>query len=912
LPAGSSFVAAAEAAVSRSKDAVVNMKYWPAQDLVPAEKCRREVREADVYVGIVGFRYGSPVPEKPDVSYTELEFNQATEAGLTRLVFLLGKDPEGSHDLYVDPLHGDLQLAFRKRLAESKLIRAMVTTPDELEMELFHALSELPRAVSVLPGCTARFVGRVEAVRKLLDLIGAHDQSGQIVAIHAIDGMAGVGKTELALHVGHAILGRFPGGAVFLDLAGYSPGLEPVSQIQALQLLLKQRGVATDEKQCDEATLQVLWQNECARQRLLIVLDNVRDKDQVEPLLPRAAGCLVLITSRRKLIGLPGVTPFELPLLDFDGARELFVSLAGAPTSTDDAAVERVVRLCGWLPLAIRIAASMLAHRPGYTVAALADDLDTERQYLDDLDDDDGSLHIAVHASIRVSYEHLSENLKMAFRLCGYHPGPEVTESALAAMLSKHCGEEGKECVIRVTDRDVALSRRLLHGLVDRNLIRMQLADGRRYRMHDLVRASARLSRPEASEDERCHVLSHLRYAYLATLVHAESWRYSGTPIQRVRPNNTPLSVFVDLNDARRWVILERENLLALVDTIDERSALISQLLGPQLRDQGYWVEARHCYEDAEKGYGHLRIDVLRAQAIRGLAHIAAGAGDFAAARRDYQRARSISRRVKDDVGQALALRGLGMVSRLTDDYDDAGRFLRRAIKIFAAYERTLGDNLAFIREYAVVRTELGLVEQTRGRLHIALGLLSEAWHAYITIGDIDEQHKLLRIFAEIEWVRGNADISRRYLDELLRHLDSSSDPDGKADALWELGQLEKETGDPVTAIALFEQVIELRPEIRTPFGYARGLLGLADAERLDGQCETARAHFEETLRLCRNHDDRDGVAQAHLGLGDVAIAVGDQVLAAQCWHRALAVAEEIGLHFIIHKVRSRIAGVEG
>jgi tetratricopeptide (TPR) repeat protein len=704
LPAGRSFVAAAESAVARAKDAVTDMAYFAARDEKPAQVCREVLREADVFVAIVGFRYGSPVPDQPKMSYTELEFDEAAKAGLPRLVFLLAENTEGNRELLTDPVHGDRQLKFRALLSSSGLTTATVSTPEELEVALFQALSELPRAGSTrtpevpagdrseletgqfgLPGRTARFVGRAEAVRKLVDLIDAHDQSGQVVAIYAIDGMAGVGKTELALYIGNEVAGSFPDGAIFLDLAGYSPGREPVPPLQALYLLLKQRGVAAEETQHDEATLRALWRNECARHRLLIVLDNVRDQGQVEPLLPGTAGCLVLITSRRKLIGLAGVTPFALDVFALDEAKELFLSLAGAPTSADDAAVDRAVDLCGRLPLAIRIAASMLAHRPGYTVAALADDLDAERQCLDDLNDGDDSLHIAVHASIRVSCQHLPEDLKKAFRLCGYHPGPEVTDLALAAMLSEH---RGKECVVRVADRDVAFSHRMLLGLVDRNLIRMQTAVGWRYRMHDLVRASARLSWADASEDERWHALSHLTWASLSTLEHAESWRYGGTPIQRVRPNDTPLAVFADLNDARRWVALERENLLALVDAMDKRSALISQRLGPQLRDQGYLVDARHCYEDAEQGYGSLGAEVYQAHAIRGLAYIDATTGNYDDARRNYQRARAISRRTKDDVGQALALRGLGMVARLRDDYDSAAQYLRQAIDKFADHQQ--------------------------------------------------------------------------------------------------------------------------------------------------------------------------------------------------------------------------------
>lgn len=766
-----------------------------------------------------------------------------------------------------------------------------------------------PPVATNLPHPTRRFVGRAEDVQKLLDRVKASRSSDSAMQVHMIDGMAGVGKTELALYVGHLVGHHFPDGAVFLDLAGYSPDQEPTSPSEALRLLLAQRNVATDSTR-EIAGLRALWRRECAHNQLLILLDNAADQEQVAPLLPDTPGCVVLVTSRRKLIGLRGGTPLPLDPLAQEDAEQLLLDQASIPEAVDAKAAQRVVYLCGRLPLAVGIAASMLAHRPGYTMTELADDLEAERRYPDDLADDDGSMHIAVHASIRLSYRNLPEPLMAAFRMCGWHPGPDITEPALAVMLAECEGDP--RCRVQLTDRAVASAHRLLLGLADRNLIRRNTSsDWPRFRMHDLVRASARRSHTEKSEWECREAINHLASACYATLQHAEAWRYGGPGVARLQLRDTPLRTFTNLADAVTWVLLERENLLALIDALEEQSADISRLLAPQLRDRGFLADAQHCYQDAESGYARMGRAIPHAHALRGLAHIAISMGEFPTARRYYNRARAISRRKRDDIGQALALRGLGDVARMVDDYDKAAEYLSRAASILATHTRERRDPMV-AREYAIAIAILADVEWSRGDLDAACTHLSQAYDVHTAIGDSCAKHRVVTSLAEIKHQRGDLVSAYAEINAALREIRAISDPPCEANALWELGQLQKDMAEPDKAITTFKRVLELRKESGTPFGCARALLGLADAERLAGHLDRARSHFEEALHRCRDFDDCDGIAQAHIGIGDIAVATYDRTQAARSWRQALDIATEIDLAPIIQKAQNRLSTLNG
>jgi hypothetical protein len=484
FPAGRSFVAAAEAAVARAGDAVIDMAYFAARDEQPADYCRDLVRDCDMYVGLVGLRYGSPVRDRPDVSYTELEFGAATAAGVPRLVFLLDEEavlPIPAVKL-LDSDHGlqARQQAFRERLLAADVVVAKVASPEDLEVGLLQALQEsriagavaagtgdIPRAASTLPTDTASFTGREEQLAEISAAAAAAAQEGRVVAIHAIDGLPGVGKTTLAVHVGHLVAGKFPDRQLFIDLHAHTPGQEPVAPADALATLLTADGVDARHLPADLDGRAAMWRSRMAGKRVLLILDNAASSTQVAPLLPGGSGCLVLVTSRRYLGDLPAApVSMQLGMLPPEDALAMFVALAPR-AKAEPGLVGEIVELCGYLPLAITLLAGLYARHRSWDMTYLI--AETRGKLLTV-----STEHRTVAAAFELSYQYLTPAQQRFFVHLGLHPGPDIDPYAAAALAGLSYDD-----TIQILDE--------LHtdGLLAEPL-------PRRYQMHNLIHQYAR------------------------------------------------------------------------------------------------------------------------------------------------------------------------------------------------------------------------------------------------------------------------------------------------------------------------------------------------------------------------------------------------------------------------------------
>jgi DNA-binding SARP family transcriptional activator/tetratricopeptide (TPR) repeat protein len=371
------------------------------------------------------------------------------------------------------------------------------------------------------------------------DFTGRDEELAEVCAhstVVMIDGMAGVGKTALAVRAVHQLGDRYPDARVFVDLHGFTPGREPLTAHTAIQTLLQAMGVPSARIPSDVDQRVTAWRKEMVSRRAVIVLDNAASSSQVDPLLTGAPGCLTLVTSRRRLV-LPGATPVSLDVLSPDEAHDLVAGIVGARAAEEPESVAALVELCGGLPLALRIAAARLAHRPTWTVADLVERLGEQRRTLTALAAGDRN----VVASFALSYDHLTSAQQEMFRALGRHPGPDLDAHAASALAG-----------VPFLD-----ARDQLEELLDHHLL-VQRVRGR-YTFHDLVRAFAR---SQAGEDGE---LGGLYDYYLRAAHSAAHFLQPGREFDAPTVSREParLPVLGAEGAAMEWFSAERENLVA-------------------------------------------------------------------------------------------------------------------------------------------------------------------------------------------------------------------------------------------------------------------------------------------------------------------------------------------------------------
>ncbi|MET0135627.1 MAG: NB-ARC domain-containing protein [Kibdelosporangium sp.] len=414
-----------------------------------------------------------------------------------------------------------------------------------------------------LPGDVADFTGRADEVRRLLAAVSDDVTAGKTVVIAAIDGMAGVGKSTLALRAAHQLTGRYPDGQLFLDLHGHTEGRQPMDPATALAILLRAVGAPIEQIPDSLEERSSRWRAELAQRNFLVVLDNAANAAQIRPLLPGTPGSLILVTSRRRLTDLDTTCPLSLDLLSAVDAITLITRIAGPErVAAEPDTVADLARLCGYLPLALRIAAARLRTRPAWSVRHLVDRLGAEHRLLPELSAGDRS----VAAAFTVSYEHLTSAQQRVFRLLGLVPGPHW-DAYLAAAL---------------TDTPVADVEDDLEELLDVHLLTQPVPG--RYQFHDLLLEHARaVVHREEPEARRGLAVDRMLDYYCTLGSHAV---HAGYPVPSVtdRPFHAPAittghPVITSNEQALALLRTERPNLYAAGQSVPDTPATLPRRL---------------------------------------------------------------------------------------------------------------------------------------------------------------------------------------------------------------------------------------------------------------------------------------------------------------------------------------------
>ena len=527
--------------------------------------------------------------------------------------------------------------------------------------------SGVAAATRTLPRDIASFTGRARELDRLAEAAAG---AGGAVGIHAIGGMAGVGKTAFAVHAAHRLAGRFPDGQIFLPLHGHTPGQQPVDPEDALASLLLTAGMAPAQIPLGLEARVALWRDRLAGQQLLLILDDAVSSEQVLPLLPGTGGSLVLVTSRRHLSALDDATAISLDTLPAGEAAGLLIRLAGRPgLDAADPGVAEITRLCGYLPLAIGMVARQLRHHSAWTAAGRAADLAAAVDRLELM----ATENLSVAAAFNLSYEDLTADQQRLFRRLGLHRGPEADQYAAAAL----------------DGTGLAAARRGLEALYDQYLL-TEPAPGR-YRMHDLIREHARAlaGRLDLDRDRKLATARLLNY-YQHAAAGAEALIARQTrPGPAAARGAVPAAVpgLVGDEQALAWARAERASLLACLDhaTATGQHARIIALtagLAGLLRLDGPWAEAITRHQAAIEATRQTGDRLSHANALHDLGDVRWLMGEYPAAARDLEQALAILRDLGHRGGEAQALNERGTLHRVTSDLAQAGGCHRQALDL--------------------------------------------------------------------------------------------------------------------------------------------------------------------------------------------------------------------------------------
>lgn len=740
---------------------------------------------------------------------------------------------------------------------------------DEKQLEAVTAGLTMPVPRQLLSS-PAHFVGRGDQLRRLTRLLDTATRRAEMGAIIAIDGIAGVGKTALALCWANKVAQRFPDGQLYVNLRGFDPSGAPMAPAEVVRGFLDAFGVPADRIPVDSQAQAQLYRSVLAGRRVLVMLDNARDADQVCPLLPGPGACLVLVTSRRRLADLEEAVPFTLDTLAPAEAERLFARLAPASSREPRVAAE-LARRCGCLPLAIQLLGARLRHHPSWSVTDLL-------AALEETQDDLEEIHAGnrtVAAAFELSYRDLQAGEQRGFRALGLHPGADIDARAAAAL----------------TGTDLAQARQMLDVLYDNHLIEETVRG--RYEMHDLLRAYARALAAADEAADRDARTGRLLDFYLAAARAADGHLApdaAGAASRADLPATIPR--LSSRHEALAWMQAERQNLQACVEHAAatgryNHAVGIADATRTFLYDAGYWDQARRVHEAAAAAAQVAGDRHAQAGALINLGATQRLVGDYPAAMETVKQALELSRGLGDRRGQARALIDLGAVQLSVDDYPAAIESLSEARETY----RGLGDRPG----QASALYRLGTVYCATFAYADASQALAEALQAFRDLGDRLGQANALCYLGGVQYDRDDYPAAAETLTQALSLFNDLGNRLGQVNTLAYLGPLWTTTGDYPAATDALKQALDLSRGLGYRLGEAHALNYLGAVHQATGDCAAATSTLRQAMDIYRSIADRQGEAGALCGLGAVQHEAGDYPAAARSLDRALDIFRDIG-----------------
>ncbi|MEV0644085.1 BTAD domain-containing putative transcriptional regulator [Phytomonospora sp. NPDC050363] len=715
-----------------------------------------------------------------------------------------------------------------------RLEKAILSGASELDVSApqsspspVQAMPAVATVPKLLPGDVSDFTGQVELVQQLSRHLLPDPETGPPSGVPTVtvSGKAGVGKTTLAVHLGHELADDFPDGQLFVKLNGLSS--QPVTPAQALERFLRALGVPGNSMPAGMEERAEMYRQRVADRRVLVILDDAATEEQVRWLLPGSPSCSVIVTSRFRLTGLSGAVPVEVEVLDSEHAMKMFVKIVGSARVYAELSKSlELIALCGGLPIALRIAAARLAARPHWTVEQFVDRLVNESRRLDEL------VHggLGVRAHLELTAEVLTEPARTLFRRLGMLETGDFPGWVAAPLLG-----------IEAPDAE-----EVLEELIDAQFVDVErVGQGRRvrFRLHDLIRAYSRelLARDE-SPGSRMEALTRTLGSWLFLTEEAHRREYGG--------DHTLIH-----GDGARWKLPDRVVNRELVDPIDwyesERYGIIAavrQAAGCGL-DELCWdlaltavtlFEARSYFDDW---------------------------------RTTHEIALAEAQRAGNRRGEAAMLHSLGTLRLFEQRFDDAGPRLEQAERMFAEIGDTHG--------HALVLRNLAFLDRIQGRLDAAEARCSQALSELRVVGDqIGEVHALSSL-AQIHIDRGSWGTAEEKLTAAVALLDETDNRRVRAQVLCRLGDVHLARADHAAAEATFQQVIAAVRSYGDQVGEVYALHGLGTAVSRQGRGTEAEDHLLKAQAQAAYLGHR--LMGARIGL-----TLGELFLDVKAWDRAL------------------------